>query len=231
MRQRLAKRGVPKSRTVSTIYDCGVADARKAGLAAAASCVRVGRLVVLPTDTVYGLGCDAFDRSAVRALLAAKGRGPNMPVPVLVGSWTTIDGLVLGVPRHARSLIEAFWPGGLSIVLPHAPSLAWDLGETRGTVMLRMPLHPVALELLRDIGPMAVSSANRSGQPPATTAAEAKRQLGDDVPVYLDGGSCDEPVPSTIVDLTGSDPLVLREGAVTADQVSDVLGIAVPVAR
>jgi L-threonylcarbamoyladenylate synthase len=216
---------------VSTIYDCGVPDQRPAGLAAAADAVRSGRLVVLPTDTVYGLGCDAFSAAAVRALLAAKGRGPQMPVPVLVGSWTTIDGLVLNVPPQARKLIEAFWPGGLSLVLPHAPSLTWNLGDTRGTVMLRMPLHPVALELLRDVGPMAVSSANRTGRRPATTAAEAREQLGDDVAVYLDGGPSGEPVPSTIVDLTGSDPMLLREGAVTAEQVSDVLGIAVPLAR
>jgi len=216
---------------VSTVYDCSVADARRAGLSAAASAVRGGRLVVLPTDTVYGLGCDAFDAAAVRSLLDAKGRGPQMPVPVLVGSWTTIDGLVLGVPRHARTLVEAFWPGGLSLVLPHAPSLSWNLGDTRGTVMLRMPLHPVALQLLRDVGPMAVSSANRTGQPPATTAAQAKLQLGDHVSVYLDGGPSGDPVPSTIVDLTGSDPLVLRAGAITADQLSDVLGIAVPLAH
>jgi L-threonylcarbamoyladenylate synthase len=213
------------------MYDCGVPDERRAGLAAAAGVVRSGRLVVLPTDTVYGLGCDAFNSTAVRALLTAKGRGPQMPVPVLVGSWTTIDGLVLSVPDTARKLVEAFWPGGLSLVLPHAPSLTWDLGDTRGTVMLRMPLHPVALELLRDVGPMAVSSANRTGHQPATTVAQAQAQLGDDVAVYLDGGPSGDPVPSTIVDLTGSNPMLLREGAVTADQVSDVLGIAVPLAR
>lgn len=224
------RHNLPESPAVSTIYDCSVADARKAGLAAAAGAVRGGGLVVLPTDTVYGLGCDPFNELSVRALLDTKGRGPRMPVPVLVGSWTTIDGLVLGMPRYARALIEAFWPGGLSLVVPHAPSLSWNLGETRGTVMLRMPLHPVALELLRDIGPMAVSSANRTGQPPATTAAEAKQQLGDAVSIYLDGGPSGDPVPSTIVDLTGDNPLVLREGAVTADQVSEVLGIAVPLA-
>ena len=159
-------------------YDCSDPDARAEGLAAAARAVRGGRLVVLPTDTVYGLGCDAFNADAVRGLLAAKHRGPDMPVPVLVGSWSTIDGLVLSVPRAARDLIEAFWPGGLSLVLPHAPSLAWDLGQTKGTVMLRMPLHPVALELLRDVGPMAVSSANVSGQPPASNAAHGARAAG-----------------------------------------------------
>ena len=205
-------------------YDCAVPDERTEGLAAAARAVRAGRLVVLPTDTVYGIGCDAFSASAVRSLLAAKKRGPDMPVPVLVGSWSTIDGLVLGVPKAARDLIEAFWPGGLSLVLPHAPSLNWDLGSTKGTVMLRMPLHPVALELLRDVGPMAVSSANVSGSPPAASASEAEAQLGESVAVYLDGGPSGEPVASTVVDLTGDDPRVLREGAVSTGAVAEVLG-------
>ena len=209
---------------MAPVYDCSDPDARTEGLAAAARAVRGGRLVVLPTDTVYGIGCDAFSAAAVRQLLAAKKRGPDMPVPVLVGSWTTIDGLVLGVPRAARELIEAFWPGGLSIVLPHAPSLAWDLGATKGTVMLRMPLHPVALELLRDVGPMAVSSANISGSPPPAMAAGAQDQLGDSVALYLDGGDSGEPVASTVVDLTGDDPLVLREGAVSTADVTEVLG-------
>ncbi|SHG00579.1 L-threonylcarbamoyladenylate synthase [Streptoalloteichus hindustanus] len=210
---------------MSTVYDCSQPETRQAGLAAAAGVVRSGQLVVLPTDTVYGLGCDAFDSAAVDSLLAAKGRGRDMPVPVLVGSWTTIDGLVMSVPAQARRLIEAFWPGGLSLVLQHAPSLAWDLGDTRGTVMLRMPLHPVALELLREVGPMAVSSANRSGQPPAATAAEALAQLGDSVPVYLDGGPSGEPVASTIVDLTGAQPRLLREGAISRADVADALEI------
>ena len=215
---------------VPPTYDCADPDARLAGLTAAALAVRAERLVVLPTDTLYGLGADAFSRSAVRSLLAAKGRGPDMPVPVLVGSWSTIDGLVTTVPAAARELVEAFWPGGLSLVLPHAPSLNWDLGVTRGTVMLRMPLHPVALELLRDVGPMAVSSANISGRPPATTAAEAVDQLGAAAAVYLDGGPCRVGVASTIVDLTGDEPRILREGAVGAAQVGEVLGREVAVA-
>jgi len=186
--------------------------------------VKAGRLVVLPTDTVYGIGCDAFSAPAVRNLLTAKERGPDMPVPVLVGSWSTIDGLVLGVPKSARDLIEAFWPGGLSLVLKHAPSLTWDLGASKGTVMLRMPLHPVALELLREVGPMAVSSANVSGRPPAASVAEAQEQLGEKVAAYLDGGPSGEPVASTVVDLTGDEPRVLREGAVTTDAIAEVLG-------
>jgi L-threonylcarbamoyladenylate synthase len=214
---------------VSTVYDCAVPDRRIAGLAAAAAAVRTGQLVVLPTDTLYGLGCDAFSAPAVTALLSAKGRGRDMPVPVLVGSWSTVDGLVLGVPPRARALIEAFWPGGLSLVLPHAPSLTWDLGDTRGTVMLRMPLHPVALDLLREVGPMAVSSANRSGLPPATTIEQAREQLADRVGVFLDGGPSNESA-STIVDLTNGDPVLLREGAVTAAQIGEVLGVTVRVA-
>jgi L-threonylcarbamoyladenylate synthase len=212
---------------MSAVYDCGRRDSRAEGLAAAAGAVRSSRLVVMPTDTVYGIGADAFDAGAVQSLLRAKHRGPEMPVGVLVGSWTTVDGLVMGMPPQARALIEAFWPGDLSIVLPHAPSLQWNLGTTRGTVMLRMPLHPVALELLRDVGPMAVSSANVSGRPPAATAQQAQEQLGDSVAVYLDGGPSGDPVPSTIVDLTGDEPIILREGAVRAAAVSEVLGIPV----
>jgi L-threonylcarbamoyladenylate synthase len=209
---------------VSTVYDCSRPQDRKDGLVAAAGMVRAGELVVIPTDTVYGIGCDAFSLSAVHSLLAAKGRGPDTPVGVLVGSWSTIDGLVLSVPYQARQLIEAFWPGDLSIVLRHAPSLSWDLGHTKGTVMVRMPLHPVAIELLRETGPMAVSSANRSGLPPASTVDDARLQLGEAARVYLDGGPSGDPVPSTIVDLTGDEPVVLREGAVAIAAVSEALG-------
>ena len=212
-----------------TTFDCADPTARRAGLEAAAHAARTGSLVVLPTDTVYGIGADAFNAAAVRALLAAKGRGPDMPVPVLVGSWQTIDGLVMAVPPVARTLIEAFWPGGLSLVVEHAPTLNWDLGDARGTVMVRMPLHPVAIDLLRLVGPMAVSSANRTGMPPATTATAAADQLGDDVAVYLDGGPAPIGVASTVVDLTGEVPRVLRQGAVSIDRLREVIGdVALP---
>ena len=207
-----------------TTFDCADPVARRAGLEAAAFAAETGNLVVMPTDTVYGIGANAFNAAAVRALLAAKGRGPDMPVPVLVGSWTTIDGLTMAVSPVARTLIEAFWPGGLSLVIEHAPSLSWDLGDSRGTVMVRMPLHPVALDLLRMVGPMAVSSANRTGMPPATTAAAATEQLGDDVAVYLDGGPAPIGVASTVVDLTGGTPRVLRQGAVSLDRLREVVG-------
>ncbi|WP_227984037.1 L-threonylcarbamoyladenylate synthase [Nocardia spumae] len=211
---------------MSTVYDCSDPDSRAAGVTAARTTLKSGRLAVIPTDTVYGIAADAFDSAAVAALLAAKRRGRDMPVPVLVGSWNTIDGLVFSVQPQARDLIRAFWPGGLSLVVQQAPSLAWDLGDARGTVMLRMPLHPIALELLREVGPMAVSSANVSGQPPATTVAEARAQLGEQVGVYLDGGQAEHGVPSTIVDLTGDRPRVLRAGAVTIDRVAEVLGMS-----
>lgn len=210
---------------VSQVFDCADPGARAAGVTAATAAVRAGRLVVLPTDTLYGIGCDAFDADAVASLLQAKGRGPDMPVPVLVGSWHTIDGLVYAVPQRTRDLIEAFWPGGLSLIVHHAPSLSWNLGTTRGTVMLRMPLHPVAIEVLRAIGPMAVSSANISGQPPSTTVGQAREQLGESVAVYLDGGPSALATASTILDLTGDAPRIRRHGAVPAEAVAEVLGI------
>ncbi|OCB12121.1 threonylcarbamoyl-AMP synthase [Mycolicibacterium porcinum] len=208
-----------------TIFDCTDADQRATGIASAISAVKGGRLVVMPTDTVYGIGADAFDSEAVGALLAAKGRGRNMPVGVFVGSWNTIDGLVYSVPAAARELIRAFWPGALSLVVTQAPSLQWDLGDANGSVMLRMPLHPVAIELLREVGPMAQSSANVSGQPAAVTAAQAHEQLGDKVEVYLDGGPAEQQAASTIVDLTGGQPRILRTGPISAADIARVVGV------
>jgi L-threonylcarbamoyladenylate synthase len=210
---------------VTQTFDTTDEAQRSKGIASAVSAVKDGRLVVLPTDTVYGVGADAFDPAAVTALLAAKGRGRDMPVPVLVGSWQTIDGLAFAVPEAARELIHAFWPGALSIVVQQAPSLQWDLGEGRGTVMVRMPLHPVAIELLREVGPMAVSSANISGRPPAITADDARSQLGELVGVYLDAGPSQQQAASTIIDLTGPTPHILREGPVGADEIATVLGL------
>ena len=163
---------------MSETFDCADETQRARGVASAISALKGGRLVVMPTDTVYGIGADAFDGAAVAALLAAKGRGRDMPVPVLVGSWHTIDGLVYSVPDSARELIRAFWPGALSLVVQQAPSLQWDLGDAQGTVMLRMPLHPVAIELLREVGPMAVSSANISGRPAAVLDVDAETLTG-----------------------------------------------------
>ena len=193
------------------------------GVAAAVAALRRGDLAVLPTDTVYGIAADAFSPPAVDRLLAAKGRGRDMPVPVLVGSWRGLDGLADHVTPTMRSLVEAFWPGPLTVIVRAAASLAWDLGETRGTVAVRMPLHPVTLAVLAETGPLAVSSANRTGQAPATDAAQAQEQLTTSVAVYLEAGSSGDAVPSTILDLTGSTPQVRRAGALGLEELQAVI--------
>ncbi len=207
---------------MSATYDCADPASRAEGLKAAALTLRNGGLVVLPTDTLYGIGADAFYPSAVSGLLAAKGRGRDMPPPVLVGTVRAATALVEDLGPYGKDLIDEFWPGGLTLVCRANRSLNWDLGETRGTVAIRMPLHAVALELLKETGPLAVSSANRTGSPPATTAADAQQQLGDAVAVYLDGGPCGNDVASTIVDLTGNVPRLLRAGAVSVGRLREV---------
>jgi tRNA threonylcarbamoyl adenosine modification protein (Sua5/YciO/YrdC/YwlC family) len=210
---------------MSARYDCADTQQRDDGLAAAASAVQEGQLVVLPTDTVYGVGADAFNPAAVTALLAAKGRGRNMPPPVLVGSVRAAAALTESLGAFGQDLIDEFWPGPLTLVFRSSPTLMWDLGETMGTVAVRMPLHPVALELLRRTGPMAVSSANRHSLPAAATADEAETQLGDTISVYLDGGPCAGSVPSTILDLTGTVPRMLRAGALSVDALRKVVPV------
>ena len=213
---------------MSPVFDCTTPEGLAEGIEAAAAGVRDGDLVVLPTDTVYGVGADAFTHHAVAALLDVKGRGREMPPPVLVPSVQTVDGLARDVPAYARELIERFWPGPLTVVLKAHESLAWDLGDTGGTVALRMPDDPVALALLSAVGPMAVSSANRTGQPAATSVLEAATQLGSDVEFYLDGGPSHGGEPSTIVDSTRDAPVTLREGAHTAADLDEVLARSEP---
>jgi tRNA threonylcarbamoyl adenosine modification protein (Sua5/YciO/YrdC/YwlC family) len=208
---------------VSRRLDVRDAPGREDGVLIAADAVRRGEVVVLPTDTVYGVGADAFDRAAVQAVLAAKGRGRDMPPPVLVANQRVLDGLARDVPASARDLVDAFWPGGLTIVCLAQPSLDWDLGDTGGTVAVRMPLHRTALALLDRTGPMAVTSANRTGQPAANTCDEAEEQLGDAVSVYLDGGTVTGGVASTIVDVTGAWPRLLRAGAIPLDRLRTVV--------
>lgn len=196
---------------------------RAAGIATAALAVQRGQLVVLPTDTVYGVGADAFEPEAVRRLLAAKGRGRDMPPPVLVSAATTLDALAVGVPSYARALIEELWPGPLTIVCRQQPSLQWDLGDTRGTVAVRMPDHEVALELLARTGPLAVSSANLSGRPAALNADLAEQMLGGSVAVLLDDGPADGGLPSTIIDVTGTPGRVLRLGTLSLERLNEVV--------
>ena len=209
---------------MSRSYDCTDPEQRAAGLTDAASAVRRGELVVLPTDTVYGIGADAFTPAAVTSLLEAKGRGRDMPVPVLVGTVRAANALVENLGPYGQDLIDAFWPGPLTLICRANRSLSWDLGDSKGTVALRMPLHSVALDLLKETGPMAVSSANRSGAPAATTADEAEKQLGDSVSIYLDGGPCDDNTPSTILDLTTAVPRLLRRGAISVEKLRGVIG-------
>jgi L-threonylcarbamoyladenylate synthase len=210
---------------MSTRYDCRDPQQRTAGIAAAVTAARAGELIVLPTDTVYGIGADAFIPASVITMLAAKGRGRNMPPPVLVGTARAAEALVENLGAFGQNLIDEFWPGALTLVFRANPTLLWDLGDTKGTVALRMPLHPVALEVLKQTGPLAVSSANRTGQPAATTADEAREQLGDTVSVYLDGGPCADNIPSTILDLTGTVPTLLRAGAVSVDRLRAVASV------
>ncbi|MFL6175857.1 MAG: L-threonylcarbamoyladenylate synthase [Ornithinibacter sp.] len=208
---------------MSPVFDCTTDHGRADAIPKAAAGVRGGSLVVLPTDTLYGIGADAFSATAVRALLAAKGRGSDMPPPVLVPDARTVDGLATEVPEYARALVAAFWPGPLTIVVRAQPSLMWDLGETGGTVALRMPDDPVALELLREVGPMAVSSANRTGHPASRTVVEAASQLGAAVEFYLDGGPVTGGLASTIVDCTREEPVFLRVGALSEADVMEVI--------
>ncbi|MEU3164196.1 L-threonylcarbamoyladenylate synthase [Streptosporangium sp. NPDC006930] len=209
---------------MSRRYDCMDADQRATGLVEAASALQRGELVVLPTDTVYGVGADAFTPAAVTALLEAKGRGRDMPVPVLVGTVRAANALVENLGPYGQDLIDSFWPGPLTLICRANRSLSWDLGDAKGTVAIRMPLHAVALDLLKETGPLAVSSANRSGAPAATTAADAEKQLGDSVSVYLDAGPCESDIPSTILDLTTAVPRLLRRGAIGVEKLRGVIG-------
>lgn len=209
---------------MSRRFDCLDAGQRATGLVEAASALRGGELVVLPTDTVYGIGADAFTVAAVNALLEAKGRGRDMPVPVLVGTVRAANALVENLGPYGQDLIDSFWPGPLTLICRANRSLSWDLGDAKGTVALRMPLHAVTLDLLKETGPLAVSSANRSGAPAATSAADAEKQLGDSVSVYLDAGPCENSTPSTIIDLTTAVPRLLRRGVVTVEKLRGVIG-------
>ncbi|MEQ7129266.1 L-threonylcarbamoyladenylate synthase [Actinopolymorpha sp. B11F2] len=208
---------------MSERYACKDRDERTIGLEIAASAIRRGDLVVLPTDTVYGIAADAFVPEAVAALLSAKGRERSMPPPVLVGSLGALDGIATDIPDYGRRLVEEFWPGALTLICHQQPSLVWDIGDSGDTVAVRMPDDEIALDLLNKTGPLAVSSANRSGDPPAVTCAEAQDQLGNNVAVYLDAGPTRGAVPSTILDLTSPTPRILRSGAVSIERLRAIV--------
>ncbi|MET4620483.1 L-threonylcarbamoyladenylate synthase [Arthrobacter sp. 2762] len=222
---------------MTTTYNCTSDDQRAEGLQHAQRAISEKKCIVLPTDTVYGIAADAFSPLAVTMLLASKGRSRQMPPPVLIPRINALDGLASDVSADARALAQAFWPGGLTLILHAQPSLDWDLGDTKGTVALRMPDDELALELLGLTGPLAVSSANRTGQEAAQTASEARLQLADSVEVYLEGGF--RPVkgtaalPSTIVDATSEPFRVVRQGAISLERLREVvpsiLGVDEPV--
>lgn len=216
---------------MATIFDCSDSSGLLTGMRLARTAIGRGELVVIPTDTVYGVAADAFSPKAVQRLLDAKGRTRSAPPPVLIADIATLDALAAEVPAEVRILADRFWPGGLTIVLAANSSLDWDLGETGGTVALRIPSNRVALELLSETGPLAVSSANISGDPAATRADEAERMLGDSVSVYLDDGEvgvdytgADTGAGSTIVDATGllhegGKLRIIREGVIAAGDI------------
>lgn len=215
---------------MSPVFDCRDQAELLPGMRQARQAIGRGELIVLPTDTVYGIAADAFSAAAVSRLLAAKGRGRQSPPPVLVAGLNTMRALVADVPEPIERLVEAFWPGGLTIVLPAQPSLSWDLGDTHGTVAVRMPADPIALELLEECGPLAVSSANLTGKAAAIEIDAAVDMLGDAVAVYLDGGTSPTGVASTIIDATGlvgadRRPVrVLRDGVVDRAALRSILG-------
>ncbi|WP_413456117.1 L-threonylcarbamoyladenylate synthase [Glutamicibacter sp. FR1] len=212
---------------MSTIFSVSNEQEHADGIAAAKAALADKRCIVLPTDTVYGIGADAFSAQGVAMLLAAKGRSRTMPPPVLIAQTATMDGLARDIPKEARKLAEAFWPGGLTLILHAQPSLTWDLGETRGTVALRVPNDDTALELLGQTGPLAVSSANRTGNAAALDVEQAIAQLGESVDVYLDGGprgaAGEEVLPSTIIDCTGAHLQVVRSGAISIEELRVVV--------
>jgi len=193
-------------------------------LEAAREVVAEGRCIVFPTDTVYGVGAAAFNREAVERLLAAKQRGRDMPPPVLIAESSMLPALVDAIPDAARDLVDRFWPGALTIILNAQRSLPLDLGDTRGTVAIRVPDLDQARSLLRRTGPLAVSSANISGEPAATTVERAEEMLGDSVAIYLDGGPARGEEPSTIVDFSVDDHgRVLRRGAISVEALREVV--------
>lgn len=195
-----------------------------AGIDAAVAAIAAGECVVLPTDTVYGIGADALSAEAVQRLLDAKERGRDLPPPVLIAEPAMLRSLADEVSEAAEALAAAFWPGALTLVVSSQPNLRMDLGDRGDTIAVRIPDHEFTRELLRATGPLAVSSANTHGNPAATSAQQARDQLGDRVAVYLDAGAGTSPVPSTIVDVTCDPPRVLREGRITREQLLAVVG-------
>jgi tRNA threonylcarbamoyl adenosine modification protein (Sua5/YciO/YrdC/YwlC family) len=193
---------------------------RESVIAAAVEALRGGDIVGVPTDTVYGLAADPWHSGAADRLFLAKGRPRSVELPLLVTGPEQALTLATAVPEPAHRLMARFWPGALTIVLPRRPEIAADLGEDDATIGLRCPDHPVPLALCAALGPLATTSANRHGEPPCTTAGAVAESLPG-VVLVLDAGPCDG-APSTVVDSTGEQPKLLREGAIAW---ADVLAV------
>jgi L-threonylcarbamoyladenylate synthase len=180
--------------------------------------LRAGGLVAFPTDTVYGLGALAFDQTAIESIYFAKDRPLEKAIPILIADADDLDKVADAIPALARRLASRFWPGALTVVVPKRADLPEAVSST-DTVGVRVPDHAAARALLRAAGPMAVSSANLSGQESPCTAEEVIRQLNGRIPLVLDGGGTRGGVPSTVVDVTGAEPVILRVGSVTLEQI------------
>lgn len=204
-----------------------------ADLERALGALRAGEIVVYPTETLYGLGCDATDERALRRLVALKGRDGGKPISVLVDSRSMLEGIVAGVNPSAERLIDAFWPGAVTVVLAARAGLSPLLTGGRGTIGARISPHAVAGRLVAALGrPLTSTSANPGGEPPATTIAEARGFFGEAVAAYLDGGTLAGGVGSSVVDCTVDPPVLFREGVVSRAAIAAVLGVepAVPAA-
>ena len=184
--------------------------------------LRSGGMVAFPTDTVYGLGALAFDGAAVKRIYTAKGRPVEKAIPILLGDEADLAKVTMGVPDLASRLAAHYWPGPLTLVIPKHPDLPEAVSATE-TIGVRMPDHPVARMLLQAAGPMAVTSANISGQPSPSTAEEVQDQLGGRIALIIDGGRTPGGVPSTVVDCTGAEPSILREGPISKEEILAVL--------
>lgn len=213
-----------EDRTWVTRFDMSNRAERFEGLELARTVLGRGELVVMPTDTVYGVGAEGRNTEAVASLLRARGCDHGVPVPLLVGSTSAAEDVAERLSGLAAALTHAFWPGALTLICRANQSLQGPYIDSEGRVAIRMPRDDVALDLLDAIGPMAVSGAHRSGVHPATTVDEAISQLGSAVSVYLDGSRAGGSVRSTIVDVTGDRPRLLREGVVREQQLREVVG-------
>lgn len=189
-------------------------------VAAAAALLRAGELVAFPTDTVYGVGALVWAAAAAARLYTAKLRAPDKAIPVLLADAADLPLIARAVPPAAIRLAERFWPGPLTLIVPALPSIPAEVTAGGDTVAVRVPDHPLARALIRTVGaPLAVTSANLSGQPSPVTAAEVAAQLGDRIALILDGGRCPGGVPSTLVDVTGEHPVILRPGPIGLDAI------------